>query len=207
LEEFKIPSTFEEIIITLIFILPGFLAIFLASKLAHFEKPRSIFEHTLWSLISSIAIYVAVIFAKGITNYESLSNIIFQPETISIIILIALFEGVALACLHRLNPLKYLRQIVQWRTKVKYSPTPHVWDEELATRAKNSPTWVLVYTKKGLEYKGVVVTWTVGETPKELLITRPKLILRDDDKEILDQIEMGDAILFLEDDIARIVFL
>lgn len=207
MEGFKVPSTFEEIIITLIFILPGFLAIFLASKLAHFEKPRSVFEHTLWSLISSIVIYVAFIFACGISNYESLSNIVFQPEIISIIIVIALFEGVALAWLHRLDPLKYLRQIVQWRTKVKYSPAPHVWDEELATRAKNSPLWVLVYTKKGLEYKGVVVTWTVGETPKELLITRSKLILRNEEMEVLDEIEMGDAILFLEDDIARIVCL
>ena len=202
MEEAKIPSTFEEIIVTLIFILPGFLAIFLASKLAYFEEPRSVFEHTLWSLISSIIIYVVFIFAKGITNYESLSNIVFQPETISAIIVIALIEGIAIACLDRLDPLKYLRQMVQWRAKTKYSPTQNVWDEEFARKA---PSYVLVYTKTGLEYKGVVASWTVGKTPKELLIARPKLILRDEQWEVLDEIEMGDSIIFLEDDIARVV--
>lgn len=204
MEEIQILSTFEEIIITLIFILPGFLAIFLASKLTYFEKPASVFEHTLWSLISSIFIYVVFIFAKGITNYESLSNIVFRPETISTILVIALFEGVAIACLHRLDPLKYLRQVVQLRAKTKYSPIPHVWDEELA---RNSPSWFLVYTKNGLEYKGVVVTWTVGDTPKELLIARPKLILRNKQWKVLNEIGMGDSILFLEDDIARVVHL
>jgi len=202
LEESSIPSTFEEVTITLIFILPGFLAIYLASKLTYFEKPASIFEHTLWSLISSIIIYAVFILAKGIRDYESLRNIVFQSDTIFVIITIALLEGIGISCLHRLDPIRHLRKILQWKSETKYTPTPHIWDEELA---RNTPSWVLVYTKNGLEYKGVVASWTVGETPKELLIARPKLILRNKQWKVLDEIEMGDAIIFLEDDIARVV--
>jgi hypothetical protein len=47
----------------------------------------------------------------------------------------------------------------------------------------------------------------MGETPKELLIANPKLILRNKKWEILDEIKMDDAILFIEDDIARVVCL
>jgi len=200
--EVKVSSTFEEIIITLIFILPGFLAIFLASKIIHFEKPRSVFEHTLWSLISSIFIYIVFLLGKGIRSYESLREIVFQPETIITIIAIAFLEGIAIACLHRLDPIKYLRQIVQWKAEAKFTPAPYVWDGELGRKV---PLWVLVYTYKGLEYKGVVVSWTVGETPKELLIAHPKLILRNKKWEVIDEIEMGESIIFLEEDIARVV--
>jgi len=178
------------------------LAVYIASKLTYFEKPASVFEYTLWSLFSSILIYVAFIYLKGITNYDSLSGIVFQSETILLIVIAAVFEGIIIACLHRLDPLKYLRRAIHWRAKAIYSPTKHVWDEELK---RNAPSWVLVYTKNGLEYKGVAVTWTVGDTPKELLIGRPKLIIRDKQWRVINEVVMGDSILFLEDDIARVV--
>lgn len=197
-------STFEEIIVTLVFILPGFLAILLAGKLTYLRKPESVFEHTLWSLTSSIVIFAGFIWVRGIADYESLIAIVFQPDTVLALLLLASLEGIALAILFRFDPLQYLRRIVQVKSKLKFSPTQYVWDGEMA---RNSPSWIIVYTKTGLEYKGVLVEWTIGETPKELLIANPKLILRDENWHVLDEIEMGDSAIFLEGDIGRIVHL
>jgi hypothetical protein len=99
---------------------------------------------------------------------------------------------------------KYDRKIVQYKSNTKYSPNPYVWDEELKRKA---PCYALVYTKNGLEYKGVPVSWTVRDTPKELLLAKPKMVIRDDNLDVIVEFEMGDSILFLKEDIARVVHL
>ena len=72
--------------------------------------------------------------------------------------------------------------------------------------ASEKVTYVLVYTQDGLEYKGQLHYSGGRETPHDLTIRHPKLIVRDEKWKVLREIRMGNEILFNEKDIKRIVF-
>ena len=66
----------------------------------------------------------------------------------------------------------------------------------------------MVYTDNNLEYKGMMNyagLCTEGEQ-REVILSNPKLILRDKDWNVLDEVEMGKEVLFTEKDVRRILF-
>lgn len=72
-------------------------------------------------------------------------------------------------------------------------------------RAKEG-AYCIVYTENGLEYKGALRFAGVEEEVKEIIISNPKLILREKDWSILEEVEMGKEMLFTEKDILRVLF-
>ena len=79
-----------------------------------------------------------------------------------------------------------------------------IWDEAFA----DFDGFVLVLTKDGKEYVGLVYKSATEGTPLQLLIKKPKQIIRENDGYTYKtEIEMGDSILFNENDISRVIFL
>jgi hypothetical protein len=66
--------------------------------------------------------------------------------------------------------------------------------------------FAIIYTDNGLEYKGFVHLSGAEQDSKEISIKYPKLILRDKDWNIVNEIPMGKEILFTEKDIRRVLF-
>jgi len=66
-------------------------------------------------------------------------------------------------------------------------------------------TWVIVLTKDGDEFMGLLHYNAGSKEPREVTIRKPTKIIRSEDA--IEEEDWGEEILFLEDDIKRIVFM
>jgi uncharacterized 2Fe-2S/4Fe-4S cluster protein (DUF4445 family) len=93
---------------------------------------------------------------------------------------------------------------IGWRGVRKVPGT--CWDVAFKEISKRGG-YVIVYTHDGSEYKGELHYVGSGVlSSRELVIRNPKLIVRDKDLRVSDEIEIGKEILFTEKDVQRIVF-
>jgi hypothetical protein len=79
------------------------------------------------------------------------------------------------------------------------------WEASMKLASKKG-SWVIICTKDGYEYKGILHYSGGGDSPREISIRRPKLILRDNKSKVSKEVKMGKEVLFQEKDIQRIVF-
>jgi hypothetical protein len=79
------------------------------------------------------------------------------------------------------------------------------WEVTMKEASKKG-SWVMIYTVKGQEYKGIL-HYTGGKGfPKEVSIRQPEQIFLDSGGFLLEEVKIGQEILFSEKDIARIAF-
>ena len=94
------------------------------------------------------------------------------------------------------------RRLFRWRIS-----KGDCWEKCFAATTKCG-SYALVYTTDGKEYKGEVCLAGIGEdSPKEVVLNNPIIILRDEKFKILDEVENGKVMLFNVSDIRRIAFL
>ena len=74
-------------------------------------------------------------------------------------------------------------------------------------RVRKKGSYVMLYAADGRKFKGMVESYTGGKNGKQLLIKKPKLILRDDKWNIVDEIDLGKEVLFGNESIREIAFL
>jgi len=79
------------------------------------------------------------------------------------------------------------------------------WEASMKAASKRG-AWIIVYTQDGREYKGILHYSGGGDSPREISIRQPKLILRNSKWKLLKEVKMGEEIFFQEKDIRRIVF-
>lgn len=79
------------------------------------------------------------------------------------------------------------------------------WQAAMRTASRKG-SWVIVYTKDGKEYKGIL-HYSGGKGEKQQIsIRKPKMIMRDDNWKVMQEFKMGKEIFFKEEDLQRIVF-
>lgn len=182
----------SDIITAIVIITPGFITLTVIKDIGIIERKLTDFENTIISIFLSLSTYTIFSYFTGIYDFEEIKNIIFQPFYYILLFGISLGLGFAISGLIRVT---YRKQIVAGDVWVYFQD-----------KFKNMGPFVNVYTKNGLEYKGRLHFAGRKECPRDLVIFEPKLILRNDQWEILDEIDMGKDLYFREDDIARILF-
>jgi len=188
----SLPSL-ADILIVIILILPGFVAFVIFKKIGIREKRLSDFEATIWSVFLSLFIYAIFSYITGLSNIDLIRDNIFMPNNLLLIHGLAILIGGLGGGLARL----FFRRSIKAGT---------CWDHCIKSAAKLG-TYVLIYTTDGNEYKGELWWAGISEAPKEIVLRKPKLILRDPEWNIINEIEVGPVILFNEKDVSRIVFL
>ncbi len=182
-----------DIVLVVVLLVPGFVAFILFRKIAIREKQPSDFEATVWSLFISLAIYAVFGFATGLNNFDLIRDNIFVPYYLAIIFGLAFGFGVVPGITAR----------VLFRRGIR---SGDCWESCLRSGSQKGG-YVLIFTSDGKEYKGELRLAGYSEAPKEIVISNPKMILRDPDWDVKQELSMGETILFKEDDVKRVVFL
>jgi hypothetical protein len=181
-----------DVMIVITLLLPGFISLILFRRISVLEKKISDLELVIWSLFISVLIYFIFGLFTGIKDIESFRDKILFSENLAILLGLSLIFGIIPSFIVKKG---FRRSVVKG----------NCWNLSLKNASKKI-SYVLVYTKDGLEYKGQLHYSGGEETPQEITIRKPKLILRDKNWKVLREIEMGKEILFRESDIKRIVF-
>jgi len=182
-----------DVVMVIVLLLPGFVSFIVFKWISIVERKFSDFEMIVASLFCSLLIYAVFSAITGISDIDSIRDAVFLPNNVALIMGLSLVFGIIPGVIvkHSLR-----RRIARG----------DCWDVCMG-RANKKNSWVIVYTKDGLEYKGILhVYGAKGERPRELVIEKPKQILRDKSGKVSNQVEMGSELLFLQDDIRRIVF-
>jgi len=182
-----------DIVLVVVLLVPGFLTVILFKKIAMREKKLTDFEATIWSLVTSLVIYAIFGHITGLQNIDSIRENILVPGNIGLIFALAVSFGGGLGILSRALFRRGYRSGDCWEACLK------------SAAAKGSH--LLVYTVDGKEYMGELCLGGISEAPKEIVLRNPKVILRDSKGFVLDNYEVGNNILFKENDVLRVAFL
>jgi hypothetical protein len=183
----------EDVVFVIVLLLPGFFSIVLFKKIGIREKKISDFESTIWSLFASLSIYAVFGYLTGVNNLETIKNSILNPLNISLIFGLAILIGGGFGLLNRWIFRRGIKAGTCW--------------EAIFRAAAEEGTYVLVYTANNEEYKGELQSAGVAESPKEIVVKNPKLILRNADLSIKSEMKIGTCMIFNENDVRRVVFL
>lgn len=181
-----------DVIFVIVLLIPGFITLSLLRWLAILEKKLSEYQLILWSLVFSLFIYAIFSWHTGINDIDSIRDNILIPENLAEILALGLTFGAVPGLIVRLT---FRRHFVRG----------DCWEASLKLASKKG-SWVIVCTKDGHEYKGILHYSGGGDSPREISIRRPKLILRDKKLKVSKEVKMGKEILFQEKDVQRIVF-
>jgi hypothetical protein len=194
IKKMALPSIFD-VVTVIVILLPGFISFVIFRWISIIERKFSEFEITVWSLFMSLVIYAIFSYITGINNIDSIRDSIFLPTNLSIVMGLSLLFGIIPSLVTRFLFRKGVTR-------------GDCWDTCMRHMEKKKHFWVMVHTEKGLEYKGRTYLYgTEGENNRELVIEEPKLIVRDEKGKMLLEKPMGQEILFLQNDIRRVVFL
>ena len=182
-----------DIITVIVLIAPGFLSFIIIKALIPTKrKTFSDFELTLYSLLYALPIITSYGLATGVRDIDSIKDSLFDFWNLAMLLGLAFLWGAIPGGIAKLL------------TRGEYVLS-NCWDEFWERLAEGA--YVLVYTEDGREYKGWIQYADKSEEKSELILADPKLILRDSDWKIVNEIEMGLGLLFTERDIRRVVSL
>lgn len=177
-----------DILIIIIFIIPGFLAFYIFRWIGAYGKDYSEFEITTWSLIFSIVIIFGFTIFTGLTDIDSIRDQFFYP--INFGILFGSTIGISILSGYIFKRLR--------KGHVLSDP----W--EIAIKEHKSGCWLFVHTKNGQEYRG----WyrIAGITKHSIAVDNVTQFIRNQSGDIVRELKINGLLLFNDDDIARIVF-
>jgi hypothetical protein len=191
----SVPSapSFADILLTVILLVPGFAALLITKKIAVIESKFSDFENTVISLMLSLIILIPFTSITGLTEIEKIRSNIFNPWNLVLLLALTPLAGFALGAVLKL-------------TVRKSTVAGNLWNSALDLMTEG--TYVLIHTTDGKEYRGSVKYYTPGiNEERELIVLEPYLIIRNALTDVITvEKSMGKGILFLKDDIKRIVF-
>lgn len=204
----SLPEFVTDLASAVTFILSGFLAANFALHLSQRKiRETNLFDITLWSLAGSVFIY-----AIDLLLDWSLVALGFVPDGW----LSTYFPAISLVLAFPVGILGALFLTWDWAAGVRQwlhlkggvtarvGPLASVWDRSFR-RARAA--WVLVHTGDGREYYGSLIASSVEGEPREVLLGNPGAVVRAQDGAIKEVHNLGEKMLFLEDDIRRIVFI
>lgn len=179
-----------EILIAVILIVPGFIMFWLYKHINDVGHKLSDFEKTIWSLISTLPIYIIFSLITGIQNIEVLEENILSPRYLLLLSSIPILLGFSLGVIVRIL-----------RKDFVYGDCWYGSFNELFSKEKlyGYSGCLTVITKDGKEYEGILHSFGENDD-KELVLSDPKQIIRN------KKIKVGREILFLKNDISRILF-
>ena len=185
----------NEIIIAAILILPGFISLNIIRKISIYEGKIPAQEYYLWSSFLSILTFIIFSFLKDIDSIQEVENLVLNYETIlplySISIILGLIGGFL------------FKYFVHGEFKVL---PEQVWSITLKRLNKDKGEFITIFTSDNSEFSGSIRIYSTREdSPKEILIEDPIQIIRNENMEVISEIEWGKEILFTEGDIKRII--
>jgi len=185
---------FEEILIVLVLLVPGFFSFLLAKRFAVVGKKFTDFEKAILSVILTLVDYIPFTYITGFRSLEEIRDGLFDPFNLLILIAIAGGVGIAVGIVFKII---FNKNVL----------LGDAWDIAFDLCAKKGGSWVTVYTKTNQEYRGIVkLAGRTEDGSKEIVIREPLQIFRKEDGTVDAEMKVGEDMLFTEKDIGRISF-
>jgi len=181
-----------DVVLVIIILIPGFISLSLFRWLAVYEKEISDDQMRLMSLVCSLFIYGIFSNMKNISDIDKFRDVIFIPSNLILILSIGIGVGAIPGLV-----IKY-----GWRHNIT---SGDCWDIVMKKASRNG-TWVTVYTNDDNEYMGALNYSGCDNDPRDITIRSPTKIIRNDEGDLLKEVEMGKEVFFPEHDIKRVVF-
>jgi len=179
----------------MILVVPGFVAVKIFARITAFDRKLSDFDTTVYSLGTSLAIYVPFVLITGLDNFDKIRDSILLPGNFELIIALSVGTGVMTGIAIKLL----------FRRRFKWGD---VWHRSVVDIQKRllPPFFVIVHTEKQ-EIVGQLLSAGTGDQPKDLLIFQPKLVIRNPDLSVREQMDLGSDVFIPEESIRTLVFL
>lgn len=185
---------FQEILVVLVLLVPGFFSFLLAKRFAAVGKKFTDFEKAILSVILTIVDYIPFTYITGFRSLEEIRDGLFDPFNLFILLVIAGVVGIAVGIVFKII---FNKNIL----------LGDAWDMAFDLCAKKGGSWVTVYTKTNQEYRGIVqLVGRAEDGSKEIVISKPLQIFRKEDGTSDSEMDVGKDMLFTEKDVARISF-
>ena len=191
-----IPDNISDILLIVIFLIPGYFSLRIFRYLAYWKEELSEFDISLLSILLSGLIYISVALLINKQSIDEFKNILLIPTNLVYIISFTLLIGII--------PGFIIKKVKENKHEIFLNVWEAVLNRSIET---NKPTWVLIYTQDNKEYKGYIHMYGNKNESKDITLKNPLMIIRNKDFYIKHEVEMGSEIYFKESDIARIVFL
>jgi hypothetical protein len=187
-----LPSLADALIV-IVLLMPGFITFFLIRRISAIGKELSEFENIISSVIFSIIVLVPFAIFTGLDNIDKIRDGLFQPLNVSILFAVSIAIGIGIGFIYKRFRKNY-RLGDPWEVMMKYYTS------------KKNGAWITVITKDSKEYKGALRHAGISDDSREIVLNRPIQIFRDASGESTSEMEVGQELLFTEDDVARISF-
>lgn len=185
-------SSIEGIYVILLWFIPGFFGYTLFRFVSVEATKHSEYDKTILSLMYSLVSYGILFQFTGPMSYEQLISKLYDPVFLRNIWLLPAILGTIAGLPARLT--------VQKRTL--FGDCWILFQDKL----RDKKPGVTIYTKDGKEIEGILNYAGKEEVDKEIIITNPKMIIRDEVYEPIFERSLGNEMLFTKDDIIRIAF-
>lgn len=192
-----IDITNNDIIGAAIFLLPGFLSVYIASKISVYDtRQLKDHEYYLLSLFVSIVSYALVFFLEN-SSLNEIENKAINHQTIVYLYLCAFIIAILSGTL--------LKKKIHQNVKPSVAST---WTSTLRNLNQKEGKYVHVFTSDGHEFMGCMRRFS-GDSHgyREILLESPNIIIRNEEYEAIKEVSLGEEILLTESDIKRVLFL
>lgn len=190
-----LPS-FPDIFLIILIVIPGYISVRIFRKIGGLRRIISDTELLYTSLIYSIIIYTILGWYFQLNDYDSLKAELLKPYNIPKVLATTIIVGVILGAI-----------VFTWRIINNIVPEDCWTSIIYEYNKKYDDIWVIVYSSDGKEYKGSIGYWGIGQDSKEITIVEPYRILRDEKFKKIEDVYLGEEMLFTEKDILRVLFM
>jgi len=188
-----LPSLADALVI-IILLVPGFVAAKVFARITAFDRELSDFDMTVLSFVASLIVYVPFSYLTSLDSVDKIRQAVLMPQSIllllSLSVAIGFFPGLVVKRLFRHG----------------YHPGT-VWDSIVRNIKPKEPVFVLVHTAMGQEIMGQLDSIGTGDSPKELRLLQPKMVIRNKNYEAVKELRLGKQMFISEKDIQSIAFL
>jgi len=195
-----------------VLIAPGFIAVMTAITLAAVEDRPSRFVLLVACLVSSLLIDTLAVgiyqtAVSPVTGVGQIAGLFFAPrfrwEYVLGLVIVSLLIGVIYAWLINIGVPDKARGILQSGDHVTYNPR-QPW-----TNTLHDASWIRINTSDDQLFIGDLVEWSRADRSKQLRIANPWRYNKqiDDFEAMSTEEDRGQEMLFLEEDIDRILIL
>ena len=193
--------TAEELIVTLILIVPGFISVNLAVHLFGTSRKFSEFEKSSWSLFLSFIVDALFLWHRKVDTIQKIGDLailFLEVKNILELFLISIIVGFVCAIFLRLGILDKFHNLIWLFSKQKnYVEQP--WDISL-----RNAKWIIVKSDK-IEYFGWLAAYSTHEQKREIVLGDPKIIVRDKRGKAINKILCGESLLISESKIDKVI--
>jgi hypothetical protein len=187
-----LPSLADALVLVVL-IVPGFVFVRVFARVTAFDRKLSEFDMTVLSFIASLIVYIPFSYLTSLDSIDKIRDAVLMPQTIALLLSLSfamgLFPGLVVKKWFR--P-KYVHGTV-WEAVVKDQPEKGVF--------------VLVHTVLDQEIMGKLHSIGTGDSPKDMRLLDPVMVIRDKGLNARKQMRLGKEIYLSEKDVQSVAFL